>query len=268
MRKNRSRSKKSETYKYLGSIVLTAITIFFVAGVIYYQYSRPKPLTENTMCPANGPLGHVVLLVDKTDPFNITQRKSLQISLNEIISTRIPEGYLLSIFVLGENFEQSTQPVIELCNPGSDAGKSELDNNLSRLRKKYEDRFIKPLDEISKSLITDESAKNSPIFEMLQHVGISGFRKNSVHGPKKLIIFSDMLHNTPQYSMFRGVLSFEEFSALDYSKKVTTDLSQVDVEINYLLTNPKLQTRRNSLFWEEYFRKIQSRVVQVNTVEG
>lgn len=268
MRRYGSRAKRRAAWQMVAGVILLTIALAVVAGIVYFQVTRAKPLDRATLCPAEGPLGHTILLVDKTDPLNFTQRQAFAVAMKDLVANKVPEGHLLSIFVLGERFEQSAQPLIELCNPGSDVGKSELSSNLKRLRQQYEERFVKPLDEVAKALVADEPAKASPIFEMLQLVGINGFRKHAVQGPKRLVIVSDMLHNTPQFSMYQAALDFEAFEATDYAKKVQADLTDVTVELHYLMTTPRLQTRRNLAFWERYFDRAGARLTEVRRVEG
>lgn len=263
-----TKAKRSEARWVVAGVALLAVAVAVVSLVVYVVVSRDPPVDKTTMCPAAGPLGHIVLLVDKTDPLNFTQRQAFSVAMKELVETKVPEGHLLSIFVLGEKFEQSAVPLIELCNPGSDLGKSELSENLKRLRKQYEDRFVRPLEEAAKALVSEEPAKASPIFEMLQLVGINGFRRHAVNGPKRLVLVSDMLHNTPQFSMYTGPVDFESFESTDYAKRTQAELRDVSVELHYLMTTPRLQTRRNQVFWERYLERAGARLSEVRRVEG
>ena len=263
-----AKAKRNDTLMWIAGVALLVVTAAAVALVTYTQVSRAPPLDDTTMCPASGPLGHIVLLVDKTDPLNFTQQQAFSVAMKELVETKVPEGHLLSIFVLGEKFEQSALPLIELCNPGSDVGKSELNANLKRLRRQYEDRFVRPLGDAAKALVASEPAKASPIFEMLQLVGINGFRKHAVRGPKRLVLVSDMLHNTPQFNMYAGPADFEIFESTDYAKRTQAELRDVSVELHYLMTTPRLQTRRNQIFWERYFERAGASLSEVRKVEG
>lgn len=263
-----AKARRRDTFLWVAGVALLIVTAVAVALVVYTQVSRDPPLDKTTMCPAAGPLGHIVLLVDKTDPLNFTQRQAFSVAMKELVETKVPEGHLLSIFVLGEKFEQSALPLIELCSPGSDVGKSELSANLKRLRRQYEERFVRPLEDAAKELVAEEPAKASPIFEMLQLVGINGFRKHAVKGSKRLVLVSDMLHNTTQFSMYAGPVDFANYAAMDYAKRTTADLSDVDVELHYLVTTPRLQTRSLWLFWERYFDRAGARLSGVRKVEG
>lgn len=251
----------------LGTFALLVVGAILV-GAVYYMLSRPKGLNPQTMCPAGGPTGHFVLLVDKTDPLTFTQKQAFSVTLRELIEKRIPEGYLLSVFVLGEEFKENATPLVELCNPGTGSGKSEFTANLKKLRQQYEQKFIEPLLKQSDVLVSTQPAKASPIFEMLQLVGINAIRKNEVKGERRLVIMSDMLHHTHQFSMYKGLVDYPSFSSTDYGKKMQLELRDVDVEIHYLMNTPQLQTKRNLKFWADYFNKAGARIVAVRPLEG
>ena len=267
MGKRGRRAKQRRTMELLfGTLAFLAVAAI-IGGVAYYLNTRPKELTPN-MCPADGPIAHYVLLVDKTDPLNFTQKQAFSVLLSELVEKRVPESALLSVFVLGEDFKDNAEPIVELCNPGNGSGKSELTSNLKRLRKQYEERFVGPLLRQSDTLLAAQSSKFSPIFEMLQLVGINAFRKHDVKGERRLIVISDMLQNTPQFSMYKGDADFRGFAESNYAKKTQLELRDVEVELHYLMNTPQLQTKRNLKFWEDYFSKTGGRIVAVRPLEG
>ena len=262
------RARQRRTNELILGTLALLVVLAIVVGVTYHMLFRPKSLNPESMCPADGPIGHYVLLVDKTDPLNFTQKQAFSVMLHELIEKRIPEGYLFSVFVLGENFEQTAAPLVELCNPGTGAGKSEFTSNLKKLRRQYEEKFIEPLMKESDALQATQSAKTSPIFEMLQLVGINAFHKHDIKGERRLIIMSDMLHNTPQFSMYKGPIDYSAFVSTVYGRKTQSELSGVEVEIHYLMNTPQLQTKRNLKFWEDYFNKAGAHIVAVRPMEG
>lgn len=251
----------------LGTVALLAIVVV-VASVSYYNLSRPPALSAATMCPASGPTGHYVLLVDKTDPFKFIQRQDFDVVLQGLLARRIPEGYLLSVFALDEDFKTTAEPLIEACNPGTGADKSEFDANPKKLQEQFDDRFLGPVSKVAVALVGSKPAATSPIFEMLQLVSINGFRKHAVKGERRLIIVSDMLHNTPELSMYKGAVEYTSFASTGYAKRLNLDLPNVAVEIHLLMNSPILQTKRLTKFWEDYFEKAGARVVSVRPMAG
>ncbi len=266
-RKNKyaKQSDHGEMFKIIFSLI---VIVCVLVGVSYYVYNKPKSADKTTLCPAEGPLGHVVVLVDNTDPYSFIQRQAFIQALDSLNHDVVPEGYLLSVFSLGEDFQKNAEPVFEKCNPGNSEGKSELTANLKKIDKRFNTAFKQPINNLEKVLIAEVPAKYSPIFEMIQLASIKGFKARNVEGPRRLIIFSDMLPNTQEFSMFKGVPDYKSFSSTAYGERSKTNLSGVKVEIHYLMKYPRLQTMKLNNFWEKYFEDTGARLTQVGTIEG
>lgn len=262
------RASQRRTMQMIGGAAIVLVVAAAISAVLYFKAHQTGGLDPTTLCPSTGPAGHYVLLVDKTDPLNFTQKQAFSELLREVIERRTPEGYLLSVFVLGEDFKETASPVIELCNPGNGDDKSEYTSNKRKLRRQYEERFLHPLTQQLETLVSTEPAKLSPIFEMLQLVSINGFRRYDVHGERTLIVVSDMLHNTAPFTMYRGPIEYDTFAATDYGRKVALQMPRVNVELNVLMNSPQLQTRRQAAFWEAYFNAAGARVVAIRPLEG
>ncbi len=261
-------SKKSENGEWFKIIFSVIFIVGVLGGVGFYMYSKPKSADVATLCPADGPLGHIVVLVDNTDPYSFIQREAFVQALASLSDGVVPEGYLLSVFALGEDFQKNAEPVFEKCNPGSIDGKSELTANLKRIDKRLNDGFREPILKLEDLLMVQDPAKYSPVFEMIQLASIKGFRAKNVKGERKLIIFSDMLPNTPDFSMFKGVPDYKSFSSTSYGERSKTDLTGVKVELHYLMKYPKLQNMKQLNFWEQYFEDTGARLTRVQTMEG
>lgn len=263
------RRARERRQKYiLGGIALLLVTLALGGGAAYLTLDRPERLDAETLCPADGPKGHHVLLIDMTDPLNFTQKQALSVTVKEIIERRVPEGFLFSVFALGDDFKENALPLVEMCNPGDGSNKSELTANLRKLKQQYESKFSAPMVSVAESLVATKPANWSPIFEMLQLVGINAYRKHAIAGEKRLIIVSDMLQNTPQFTMYRGAVDYGAFSTTEYGARVKAELSDVDVELHYLMNRPQLQTKRNLKFWEDHFSRSGARIVAVQPIEG
>lgn len=262
------RAKQRRLHNIIFGTLALVFVGFVVVGGAYYTMTRPPGLDKASLCPASGPKGHYVLLVDKTDPLTFTQKEAFTVMLRELVERRIPQGYLLSVFVLGEDFKENAKPLVELCNPGTGEDKSELTDNLVTLKKQYQTGFLEPLLKQSASMIALQPAQYSPIFEMMQLIAINGFRTHNVKGERRLVVMSDMLHNTPQYSMYKGPVDYLSFAVSTYGQKAQLELRGVEVEIHYLMNAPQLQTKRHLKFWEDYFEKAGARIVSVRPLEG
>ena len=267
MRKSRAAKRRFAKNVAVGVAALF-VFVSALAGATYYFFTRASGLDRETLCPTDGAYAHIVLLVDKTDPLNFSQKQAFLRLLEELVDHRIAPGQLISVFVLGEDIRQGAQPLVELCNPGSAEGKSALTANLRKLNAQFRARFREPLLKQADALISTTPAKNSPLLEMFQLVSVNGFRKHAVNGTRRLIVVSDMLHKTSQYSMYQGIGEFDAFAQTDYGRKMRAELPDVEVEIHQILHYPKLQTRKQLEFWNAYFAKSGARIVAVRPLEG
>nr|WP_305910587.1 hypothetical protein [Methylomarinum sp. Ch1-1]MDP4523388.1 hypothetical protein [Methylomarinum sp. Ch1-1] len=193
------RKKKNRETKYIyGALFLFLMTIAIAGGgIAYYFINQGDQIDKVTLCPVSGSVGHVILLVDKTDPLNFTQKQAFQALLEEIVTRKVEIGELVSVFALGEDYKLTAEPLINICNPGNGRDKSELTSNIKRLVNRYESQFRLPMLNLANELTSQEPAKFSPILEMIQLASINGFRGSAVEGPRRLILVSDMMHNTP-----------------------------------------------------------------------
>jgi hypothetical protein len=260
----KARQRSNSIWIGIGSMFIVA-----VFGALVYTKINQQPTNDpRTMCPAGGPLGHTVLLVDKSDPLTFTQSKEFDVLYREVVTKRVPKGYLLSVYALGENFQQTADPIIELCNPGDGSGLSAATANPELAFKEFQARFVGPLLAKAPELVTNTPGSASPILEMVQLVGITGFRKNDVKGPRRLIIVSDMLHNTAEFSMYKGIPKFAEFLATSYAARASADLPGVEVELQVYLHSPQIQKPELLTFWEEYVFKANGKVTLFNPIKG
>lgn len=250
-------------------IVAVLIAIVGLAGgMIYLLVNSEDPVDPVTLCPASGPEGHTIVLVDNTEPFNFIQRQALTQRFKELAEKQMPEGHMVSVFLLGESFTENAQPIFEKCNPGTGENKSRLDANPKRIKQRYMDEFRTPLVRLRQEITLEKPSEWSPVFEMLQLVSINGFSRIDAQGPHTLIVFSDMLPNMPEFSMFKAFPEFKNFINGAYGRKSQARLDDVEVHLNYLLNYPKLQTNKQAAFWEQYFEKSGAQLVDVNVFEG
>lgn len=252
VRKSKSARNRQRMNLLLGSLSLLVV-IGLASGAFWWWSQKKSGIDPTTLCPIRGPSGHNILLIDKTDPFNLPQKASFDLIVNDLVNKQTPPGYLLSIYVLGDDFKAQTKPLVELCNPGDAKGHSEFTENTKQLNRQYKERFLKPVAEQTTQLLSINTAQESPILEMIQMVNLNSIQRHNVDGPKHLIVLSDLLQNSKPLSMYKSVPTFETFNATSYAQKVKSNFEGVDIKVHLLQNAPHLQKQNLFDFWKKYF---------------
>lgn len=266
-----SRGRRKGSLLTLTFIGLLLLGIAAAGGVVAYRFAA-GPADEQdaaSLCPRKGPKGHVVLVVDRSDPLTFTQRKDFEVLFREVVIAGVPKGHLLSVYALADDFRTTAEPLVELCNPGDGSDASNVDANPQMLRKNFEEKYLKPLLARRDELVTDVPGKASPILEMIQLAAITGFGRRAVPEGRRLIVVSDFVQNTPELSMYKsGIPDYGTFRLSGYGKKVAADLRDVKVDLRMLVNKPDLQNERLLKFWQEHVRSGGGRVVTYEPVKG
>jgi hypothetical protein len=251
-RRSRQARNRQRSYWLIASMSLLVV-VAVIAGTLWWWTHQKPPLDANTLCPSSGPLGHQVLLIDTTDPLNDAQKAAFDLILTRLAEKETPPGYLVSVFVLGDQFKTDAKPLVELCNPGDAQGHSQFTENLKQIQRRYRDRFLQPLFAQTAQMLRTEPAKESPILEMLQMVSLNAIAKRDVDGPRRLIVLSDLLQNSKPLSMYRDVPSYDDFAKSDYARKTRISFEGVEVEVWLLQNASGEKQKRLSEFWQRYF---------------
>jgi len=267
-----ARASKSSKMRQRNNILIGTFSLLLVIASLaafgWWWNQKKSGIDPNTLCPLQGPLGHNILLVDKTDPLNLAQKAAFDLLVTDLVTNKTPPGYLLSIFVLGDDFLTQVKPLVELCNPGDSKGHDELTENLKKINKQYKDRFLTPIFDQSTLLLGASPAQESPILEMLQMVSLNSIQPRNVSGPKTLIILTDLLQNSKQLNMYKAVPTFEQFSNTVYARKTQINFKDVDIQIHYLQNTPSLQVDKLFTFWKEYFKAAGAKSLDMVALPG
>lgn len=266
------RRRKSNTSPLMLSLGIAAAVSIAVLCIYFGVKSYQRETYDKvTLCPSKGPNGQYVVLIDNTSPFPFTQKAALKQRLKDMVLADLPAGAVLTVFLLGEDFKHSGEPVFEKCNPGQWRGDEALTKTKKFVDKDFNEKFFKPLEAVVNKIPLDVRGKTSPIFEMLQLASINGFKHQNAEGEKHLIIFSDMAANTSEFSMYRNPqLNYKDFVRTSYySKSVAPALADVSVKINMMTAEPNVAPfAKRSEFWAQYFSANGADLESVDPMEG
>jgi len=239
-----------------GALALLMISVSFLArdGGKY---------DAKTLCPQDRPFDRTVVIVDKTDRLSPAQGLFLKAEV-----LRLRDGMKtfdkLSIYILNEANMAVPVPAFELCNPGSGADANELYQNPKKLKRRFDERFGRPLEAVIETLLIGEKASSSPVMEMIKNVAFAEKFNDDKPG-KRLILISDMLQHTAVFSHYRDPPDFLKFSQSDQYRRVQVPLPGVDIQIIYFFRDgqARRQSSKHIVFWEQYFQSMGASVSEV-----
>ncbi len=267
-----SRRKKAKKQHLQGLIIglITLLLVIGIAGAYYWTTKDATKLDKITNCPVKGSPQYISVIVDKSDVFNPVQQAYLNKYFNEFKSS-IPVGASVSLYIINDKPLENIKADFVICNPGDGSDANEFYQNPSKLRKKWETSFEKPLNDQISAFMQPSEAAQSPIMEMFQIVSLAtpGEAKGK---PKKLIVISDMLQHTAEWSHYRNQFEFESLKNTPYFNSVRTDLDGAAVEILMVRRDKyeKLQTKRNAYFWFDFLKSINAdqSAIKITMIDG
>ena len=254
----------------IGALILIVLAIIFGSSY-YFLFHEEKQFDKgNTLCPVvKGvvePTNIVAILIDETDPLTPNQKDFLNVEVEKLIRNQA-EGTLISLYSISNNTPVQRTPSFNLCKvrDGSDADK--LTENEALMRKRFKNEFEKPLRaQLEKLNEINTPSKESKLFEEIQAISINTFQKYNTKGTKELYIFSDMLHNTKDFTLYKTRQNFDELKKSGYFAGMRSNLIGVDVNMYYFINQPRFQKNQNVNFWKDFFNELGASVVKVEVI--
>lgn len=258
MARNRSRSSRNRrsSYPKKSGNVFIAVVMLSVAvlisggfGYLYYESTQKEGLDEATLCPKSGAKGHLVILVDLTDPASMTQMRFARTKVEREID-QAEVGTLISIGAVTPDDALRESMLLMVCKPPSGKEADALTENAKMVEDKFQDKFAQPLSLMLSKIMTVSEAPSSPIMENLQEL-LSRIPEFDGSTPQELLIFSNLSQHSDVLSFYRGD-DWQRFEEIGGLSKLARNLSDTDVLL-LRLPEPPEQTAILEDFWVNYF---------------
>jgi hypothetical protein len=269
--RQRRRSSGNSAWLYVAGGALIVAVLAAIAVIFYVDVTEPRAptLVKDTLCPVDGPRGTTVVLIDASDDLpEIGKREVTRLLLD--IAESLPAYYRLELRTL-DSAVPAGHVLFSKCNPGDGANLSELTANPQLARKRWKDGFQGPVDAALERSLSSARAVASPIMSTIQQIAVDRFTGHAADNqPKALIIVSDMIENTPDYSQYSGDLSFDRFRRSKGYAKYRTDLEQADVTIHYVQRQTRRPLDATDLmrFWLEWVKDNNGHFDQAIRLQG
>jgi hypothetical protein len=254
-RRHRRRSSSGEGWKFALGAVLALAALAALGGIFWLNATteRPPVLNAKTLCPVDGPRAVTVVLLDSSDDLPDAGRRQVTTALFDLADA-LPIYGLLELRVL-DPADPAGRVLFSRCNPGTGAGLTEWTANPAAARKRWLADFREPLGGVLGSGLTNRPADTSPIMAAIQRIAVDHFEGRAVANiEKQLVIVSDMIENTPDYSQYGGDVSFAHYQGSTAAKKLRTDLHGAAVTVYYVqrLGAARIDSGAHIRFWQDW----------------
>ena len=229
-------------------MILGVLGALILIGVYNYRLSRSSGLTAE-LCPADGPVAHLAILLDTTDPLAKTH---LQLT-RQIIESKInaaATGTRVSFSTVDPDSGVRQSAFFSICKPPSGMEVSQFTENPRMVQEKYETEFLDPVDSGLASLLTIPEALSSPIMEGIQEFASRIPEFTTTDSPRELIIMSDLMQHSDSFSFYRGE-SWKSFADANGPERFGFAFNNADIVI---LRIPRIVERSAVVddFWVRY----------------
>jgi hypothetical protein len=146
------------------------------------------------------------------------------------------------------------QPLFSGCSPGSGRDvDSSLYGNPDLANREWKLKFADKVDEIVRQLRETKVGDSSPLLEGLQSVAVTSFgpaSRQKVEN-KRVVVLSDMIHNTPALNLYQGAPSARSFIGTPYYAKTRASLRGAAVDVFLIVRDTARQVQQPTLykFW-------------------
>jgi hypothetical protein len=233
--------------------VLGIFVVLCIAGAIGFVYfGKTKELATldpDTFCPKSGPTSVTSVLIDRTDGINQVQAEALKTFIINW-AHQVPEHGAFRVYEVAGG-QGLPAPVLSVCNPGNVENVSVFTGNERMTRERYEAKFMRPVEGLIAGMLTDKESGTSPIMEAVQAMGVREFAPVK-GGSLQLIIVSDLMQHTPQFSLYKAVPDMSSFRKSAYGQKIDSDLHGVATRIFLLHSTSPKQTGDVVQFWLDW----------------
>jgi len=228
------------------------------AGGAFWRFVTARDavrIDPHTLCP-DAPRGYVIILLDVSDALNNVQRAAVRNELSGV-EEEINTYDRVRIFVIGSATRGDLPTALfDRCKPPSGRDASGLTQNPLHIHERWQTEYQQPLEAALEAVDRKDGSSESPLMQLIQATAVSAFPGRSVIVPRRLVVVSDFLQNTKDYSQYgASAPRFDDFERNPISRKLHTDLGGVDVKMLYLRRDGQshIQTSAHLEFWKRFF---------------
>jgi hypothetical protein len=260
----RDRRRRQPSLDIPIGILLGVLGLALICGLgvaWYWAKLRHVPIDEANNCPRKGPTAIHAILIDRSDPIPPQQVQRVRQEIDRHIANA-RAGERFDLYVADSDSFSVLTPLASVCSPGRPDDANPLYENPDRIRRQFEEKFVRPLRQGLDSLLAPARMETSPILEGIRAAAATAFGAVEAGSiPLQMTIVSDFVQNSPLNSHFRGEVNFDELARKPAWRSLQANLKGAKVHLLYLLRadavsrNQPIQNRGHQAFWEKAIRQ-------------
>lgn len=265
-----ARRRRKQKADAAGIVLILAVLVLVGAGGWFYLGARSAAELDEKNCVRGQPAAVHAVVIDRTDQISDVQRASVRRDLENWI-LELPPNELVEIYAVVPKQGAGVEPHFSGCTVPKASGTDPLYGNPRLAEKRWNEKFHGPIQATLDELLSPEPKEESPIMETVQMIGIDLFRRPQARNASgHLLLISDMLENSKDYSQYKGSIDFGSYRGTPHYLRTRPRLPNVDVEIWYLRRSnaTQHQGRKHIDFWEAWFSDVGAVLSRVLPVEG
>lgn len=150
--------RRRQRQRRMAYINFAIIALLIAGGVAAFQFLKPVPYDEQTLCLLSDELPpHTAIILDKTDEYDESQA-DLIADLIRRSRDRLEVGERLSMFELDAEGQFDPRGEFSLCNPGRGGQVNPLFRNPRMIEERYATLFETPMDAVIDDLVVPKEA--------------------------------------------------------------------------------------------------------------
>lgn len=179
-----------------GWLIIAGSVMFLLLIIVAKAWITPEPDCEL------GQPRKTVILLDRSEDMEPKTVSAIVARAMSVIEEQVQVGELVSVFTVSDDTKSVMMPIFSACKPRK-TGNMAVEN-VKAVQRKFSEKFEKPLRDTLRGKF--KASKESPIAQELIDLSLNDlyFRARE---KTRLVIFSDMLENTPGHSFYEGVPS-------------------------------------------------------------
>lgn len=269
----------------LRGLIIGVLAVGAITGWTVYLATQWNPELNELLCPVDRESPSLtVVVIDGTDTWNPTQRLVVEQEFRRI-QQQVQRFGRIDLYAVRQDLDVLAEQVLSLCNPGQPSDFEEFPlvgefgarvvANPAQLVERWNEDYSSALQNVMAVETSSSERPVSPIMETIRASSLQVFASSSEDVEKSVVLFSDLLQNSANYSVYRDPdWSAEDGQRLsDLSTLGTAALKGVSVQ-TFLLDRDVVGAspghRRTALIelWDAFFAGQQAILMRVRRIEG